>query len=46
VPIFHDARGAAHHHPRDVLRLQGMLALKILDRLDYSLMRDMGCIGF
>ena len=46
VPLFHDARGAANNHPRDVLRLQWMLAWKILDRLDHSLMRDMSRIGF
>src|SRR5216683_3560988 len=46
VPLFHETRGATNNHPRDVLRLQWMLSLEILDRLDDSLMRDMGRIGF
>jgi hypothetical protein len=46
VPLFHDTRGAAYHHVPDVLRLQWMLALKILESLDHSLMRDMRGIGF
>src|SRR5215467_27211 len=46
VPLFHDTRGTANHHARDMLRLQWMLALKSLNCLDYSLMCDMRGIGF
>ena len=46
VPLFHDTRCAANNHACDVLWLQWMLTLKILDRLDHSLMGDMGRIGF
>src|SRR5262249_29704534 len=37
VPLLHDARRAADHHPRDLPRIERTLTLETLDRLDHRL---------
>src|SRR5215813_4668369 len=40
MALFHDARRPTDHHARDGLRVEGMLALEVLDGRDHGLLGD------